>query len=204
MELDTRTGRARVIGAAHDDPVDPAYYPEPQIRTFTGPAGRDIHAHIYPPHHPGCVRPRRRTAAVRRVGARRPHQPRARSSSTWRSPTSPRAASASPRSTTAARPGYGREYRNRLREQWGVVDVEDCAAVALALADEGTADRGRLAIRGGSAGGWTAAASLTAHRRLRLRHDHLPHPRPGGLGARGRPTTSSRSTWSPWSAVSNT
>ena len=58
--------------------------------------------------------------------------------------------------------GYGREYRNRLREQWGVVDVEDCAAVALALADEGTADRDRLAIRGGSAGGWTTAASLTS------------------------------------------
>jgi dipeptidyl aminopeptidase/acylaminoacyl peptidase len=58
--------------------------------------------------------------------------------------------------------GYGRAYRNRLRESWGVVDVEDCAAVAEALAAEGTADRTRLAIRGGSAGGWTAAASLTS------------------------------------------
>jgi dipeptidyl aminopeptidase/acylaminoacyl peptidase len=57
--------------------------------------------------------------------------------------------------------GYGRAYRERLREQWGVVDVEDCAAVARALAEEGTADPDRLAIRGGSAGGWTAAASLT-------------------------------------------
>lgn len=47
--------------------------------------------------------------------------------------------------------GYGREYRNRLREQWGVVDVEDCAAVARALAAEGTADPDRLAVRGGSA-----------------------------------------------------
>ena len=60
----------------HDDPVDPAYYPEPQIRTFTGPDGREIHAHIYPPHHPGPHRPRRRAAAVRGVGARRAHQPR--------------------------------------------------------------------------------------------------------------------------------
>lgn len=56
--------------------------------------------------------------------------------------------------------GYGREYRERLREQWGVVDVEDCAAVAAALAAEGTADPARLAVRGGSAGGWTTAASL--------------------------------------------
>jgi dipeptidyl aminopeptidase/acylaminoacyl peptidase len=56
--------------------------------------------------------------------------------------------------------GYGRAYRERLREQWGVVDVEDCAAVARALADEGSAAPGRLAIRGLSAGGFTAAASL--------------------------------------------
>ena len=51
-------GGARVDRlAAHDDPVDPAYYPEPQIRTFTGPDGREIHAHVYPPHHPDCTAP---------------------------------------------------------------------------------------------------------------------------------------------------
>ncbi len=43
-----------------------------------------------------------------------------------------------------------------------MVDVNDCATVAQALADEGTADPDRLAIRGGSAGGWTAAASMTS------------------------------------------
>ncbi len=57
--------------------------------------------------------------------------------------------------------GYGRAYRERLREQWGVVDVADCVAVAEALAAEGTVDGERLAIRGGSAGGFTSAASLT-------------------------------------------
>jgi dipeptidyl aminopeptidase/acylaminoacyl peptidase len=57
--------------------------------------------------------------------------------------------------------GYGRVYRERLREQWGVVDVTDCAAVAQALVAEGIADGARLAIRGGSAGGFTAAASMT-------------------------------------------
>ncbi|PZF80280.1 S9 family peptidase, partial [Jiangella anatolica] len=56
--------------------------------------------------------------------------------------------------------GFGRPYRERLREQWGVVDVEDCVAAAKAVADEGIADGARLAIRGGSAGGWTAAAAL--------------------------------------------
>lgn len=57
--------------------------------------------------------------------------------------------------------GHGRAYRERLREQWGVVDVADCVAVADALAAEGTVDGDRLAIRGGSAGGYTSAASLT-------------------------------------------
>jgi dipeptidyl aminopeptidase/acylaminoacyl peptidase len=57
--------------------------------------------------------------------------------------------------------GYGRRYRERLREQWGVVDVTDCVAVAEALVAEGIADGARLAVRGGSAGGFTAAASMT-------------------------------------------
>ena len=82
--------------------------------------------------------------------------------------------------------GYGRAYRNRLREQWGVVDVEDCAAVADGLVAEGAADPDRLAIRGGSAGGWTSAAALTSTDHLRLRHGHLPDPRPARLVAGGR------------------
>lgn len=56
--------------------------------------------------------------------------------------------------------GYGREYRNRLRSNWGIVDVEDCVAVARDLAAQGLADPARTAIRGGSAGGWTALACL--------------------------------------------
>jgi dipeptidyl aminopeptidase/acylaminoacyl peptidase len=63
--------------------------------------------------------------------------------------------------------GYGRAYRERLREQWGVVDVADCVAVAEALAAEGTVDGDRLAIRGGSAGGYTSAASLTTTKTYR-------------------------------------
>lgn len=57
--------------------------------------------------------------------------------------------------------GYGREYRNRLKGQWGVVDVDDVAAAASALAEAGLADPERLAIAGGSAGGWTVLAAVT-------------------------------------------
>ncbi len=58
--------------------------------------------------------------------------------------------------------GYGREYRNRLRGQWGIVDVADAYTAALGLAASGDADRARLGIRGGSAGGWTALAAVTS------------------------------------------
>ncbi|SDT28560.1 S9 family peptidase [Microlunatus soli] len=58
--------------------------------------------------------------------------------------------------------GYGRRYRERLRRQWGEVDVTDCADGARAMADQGRADRRRLAIQGGSAGGYTTLRALTA------------------------------------------
>ena len=57
--------------------------------------------------------------------------------------------------------GYGRAYRERLRGEWGVVDVADVMNAALALASSGEADSRRLGIRGGSAGGWTALAAVT-------------------------------------------
>jgi dipeptidyl aminopeptidase/acylaminoacyl peptidase len=57
--------------------------------------------------------------------------------------------------------GYGRAYRERLRKQWGLVDVEDAVAAAQALVAAGEADPDRLAIRGGSAGGWTTLAAIT-------------------------------------------
>lgn len=56
--------------------------------------------------------------------------------------------------------GYGRAYRERLRGQWGVVDVDDVAAAASGMASDGRADPARLAIEGGSAGGWTVLAAL--------------------------------------------
>lgn len=57
--------------------------------------------------------------------------------------------------------GYGRAYRERLDGQWGVVDVDDCVHAARHLAERGEVDRGRLAIRGSSAGGYTTLAALT-------------------------------------------
>ena len=56
--------------------------------------------------------------------------------------------------------GYGREYRNRLRGEWGVVDVDDAVNGARYLVQQGLADGERTIVRGGSAGGFTTFAAL--------------------------------------------
>ena len=57
--------------------------------------------------------------------------------------------------------GFGREFRERLIGEWGVVDVDDCVNAALYVVERGDADGDRTAINGGSAGGFTALAALT-------------------------------------------
>jgi dipeptidyl aminopeptidase/acylaminoacyl peptidase len=57
--------------------------------------------------------------------------------------------------------GYGREYRQRLNKHWGIVDVDDCVNGAKYLAESGLVDSQRLAIAGGSAGGYTTLCALT-------------------------------------------
>ncbi|PSJ26599.1 acyl-peptide hydrolase [Streptosporangium nondiastaticum] len=161
VELDACTGRARPVGARHADRVDPAHYPEPLVRTFAGPGGREVHANLYPPRNPGHTAPE---------GELPPYVVWAHGGPTARSPlvldlvtvffTSRGIGVAEV--NYGGSTGYGRAYRERLRGQWGVVDVEDCAAVAVGLASEGLADPARIAVRGGSAGGWTAVASLAA------------------------------------------
>ncbi|HLQ77424.1 MAG TPA: S9 family peptidase [Terriglobia bacterium] len=59
--------------------------------------------------------------------------------------------------------GYGREYRERLNGTWGIVDVDDCIHAARFLAGRGDVDPKRMAIRGGSAGGFTTLSALVFH-----------------------------------------
>lgn len=58
--------------------------------------------------------------------------------------------------------GYGRKFRQALNEQWGMVDIEDVIAAVEHLIDVEQIDGGRVAIRGGSAGGYVVLASLAA------------------------------------------
>lgn len=59
--------------------------------------------------------------------------------------------------------GFGRTYRDALKGQWGVVDVDDCVAGAKYLAEQGLVNPDRLVIRGGSAGGLTVLCALAFH-----------------------------------------
>ncbi len=81
--------------------------------------------------------------------------------------------------------GYGREYRNQLRDAWGITDVDDCINGARYLVDRGDVDGNRLAIRGGSAGGYTTLCALTFHD---VFHAGASHYGVSDLGALARDT----------------
>ena len=69
--------------------------------------------------------------------------------------------------------GFGRAYRDRLIGQWGIVDVADCVAAVDHLAAAGRVDPARVAIRGGSAGGYTTLAALTFTERFHAGASHF-------------------------------
>lgn len=57
--------------------------------------------------------------------------------------------------------GFGRPYRERLKGNWGIVDVDDCINGANYLVQQNKVDGNKLAITGGSAGGYTTLSALT-------------------------------------------
>ena len=69
--------------------------------------------------------------------------------------------------------GYGTEYRRRLNGNWGIVDVDDCVNAARHLVELGLADPRRVAIAGGSAGGYTTLAALTTRDFFRAGANHF-------------------------------
>ncbi|HEY6120390.1 MAG TPA: prolyl oligopeptidase family serine peptidase, partial [Pyrinomonadaceae bacterium] len=69
--------------------------------------------------------------------------------------------------------GYGRDYRERLKDQWGVVDVDDCVNGARYLMQRGEVDGNRLMITGGSAGGYTTLCALTFHDEFKAGASHF-------------------------------
>lgn len=159
LAMDVDSGATEIFREDLDAAPDPAYLPAPHATTMAGPRGREIHAHVYPPRSPDFAAP---------DGELPPYVVFVHGGPTAQSFATLDVTKAFFTSrgigvldvNYGGSTGYGREYRNRLRGQWGIVDVEDSVAAVLALADRRDADRDRLAIRGGSAGGWTTLAAL--------------------------------------------
>jgi len=59
--------------------------------------------------------------------------------------------------------GYGRTYRDALKGEWGIADVEDVVQGANHLVEQGLADPEKLVVMGGSAGGFTVLRALVEH-----------------------------------------
>ncbi|MGY1620025.1 prolyl oligopeptidase family serine peptidase [Geodermatophilus sp. SYSU D00691] len=157
-------GSAEVLRPARDLGLDPAWFSRPEHVTFpTEDRGTGIgvaHALVYPPTNPEVTAPARGKPPLLVVvhGG-----PTAAASSVldlgvqyWTS-RGFCVADVDYRGST----GYGRRYREALKGRWGVVDLDDVVACARFLADAGRVDPARMAIRGGSAGGYTTLAALT-------------------------------------------
>ncbi|MFJ1598528.1 alpha/beta hydrolase family protein [Streptomyces sp. NPDC088261] len=161
---DPADGSVRVVRPPSGTALD-AWATTPYRRAFRGDDGQDVYAHVYPPYSPTHTGP---------DGELPPWVVFVHGGPTSGTPlvlnqeigffTSRGIGVVDVQYGGST--GYGRAYRERLRGDWGVTDVRDCAAVARGLVAEGLADAGRLAIRGASAGGWTAAASLCAEPEL--------------------------------------
>ena len=144
--------------------------PRPFDYPTTG--GATAHALFYPAAQPGLRGAGGREAAAARAHPRRPDRARDAAPRTPACSSGPRAASPWSTSTTAAE-GYGREYRERLHGTWGVVDTDDAVNAARALAEAGEVDGARMAITGGSAGGWTVLCALAFHDVFAAGADHF-------------------------------
>ncbi len=150
-----------VLRSASAERIEPVWISVPEAVTFTA-AGRDVHAFYYPPVNPDVRAP---------AGERPPLLVLTHGGPTgatvdvldakiqfWTS-----RGFAVLDINYSGSTGYGRAYRERLNGQWGIADVADAVGGAEAMVAAGTVDPARLAIRGGSAGGYTTLAALTFH-----------------------------------------
>ncbi len=150
----------RILRRESELEIDPAYLSAPEAIEFPTDDGATTHAFYYPPRNP-----RHRGPDTERP----PLLVRSHGGPTAATDTSLKLAYQYWTSrgfglldvNYAGSTGYGRGYRRRLYGNWGIADVDDCVNGALYMVRRGDADNRRLAIRGSSAGGYTALAALT-------------------------------------------
>ncbi|MDA0163973.1 prolyl oligopeptidase family serine peptidase [Solirubrobacter ginsenosidimutans] len=162
VAADLATGETEILAGETDAGVDPRYVSVPRPLEYPTTGGKTAHALYFPPHNPDHRAPAGELPPlmVRIHGGPTAHVT-ARLSRELQFFTSRGFAVVDV--NYGGSTGYGREYRDRLHGQWGVVDVDDAVNAALALADAGEVDRARMTITGGSAGGWTVLCALAFH-----------------------------------------
>lgn len=160
VELDVTTGQLEVLQRSSDVVIEEGCLSYPQAVEFPTEHGLTAHALYYPPQNRQYVAPAGERPPLVVMSHGGP------TSSTW---TTRRLEVQYWTSrgigvldvNYGGSTGYGRAYRERLKGRWGVVDMDDCVNGALYLVKGGEVDGDRLAIRGGSAGGYTTLCALT-------------------------------------------
>ena len=159
-ELNLATGELEVLHRSSEVVIDEGYLSHPDALEFPTEHGLTAHALYYAPQNPNYVGPPGERPPLIVISHGGP------TSATWSTLrleiqywTSRGIAVLDV--NYGGSTGYGRAYRERLKGQWGVVDVDDCVNGARYLVEPGEVDGDRLAIRGGSAGGYTTLCALT-------------------------------------------
>lgn len=159
VTVNLETGGTKVLRRSIAEAVDPRYLSAPETIRFPTEKGKEAFAFYYPPKNKDY-------SAL--AGERPPLVVMSHGGPTGATPTTLRygiqfwtgRGIAVVDVNYGGSTGYGREYRKRLVGNWGVVDVDDCINAATYLVKRGDVDGKRVAIRGGSAGGYTTMCAL--------------------------------------------
>ncbi len=152
-------GEPQVLRPPRDLGVDPAWFSVPEPIDFPTSGGRTAHALFYPPTNPDAMPPAGEAPPLLVLihgGPTAAARPTLQLGTQYWTSRGFAVVDVNYGGST----GYGRAYRNQLRDNWGVVDLDDCEAAARWLGEQGRVDPARLCIRGGSAGGYTTLAAL--------------------------------------------
>lgn len=159
-KYDFSQGKTTILSHNVHPHLDPGYISEPQFLAYPSAHGRISHAFYYPPHNKDFKAPE---GTLPPLVVMSHGGPTAATSHTfdlkiqyWTS-----RGIAVLDVDYGGSTGYGRPYRDALKGKWGIVDIEDCEAGAKYLIQHHQADPHKIAIRGGSAGGYTTLAALT-------------------------------------------
>ena len=160
LELDLANGSVYLVRRSSPSEIDSGYLSVPEPIEFPTEAGKSAHAFLYRPKNQDYDPPQGEKPPL----LVKSHGGPTGATSTWLDSQVQYWTSrgfAVLDVNYGGSTGYGREYRERLRGLWGVVDVDDCTNAALLLVNRSEVDGQRLAIQGGSAGGYTTLAALT-------------------------------------------